>query len=140
MDEADADAASEPAKASAWPLFVALGLAVSEVGVFMNGLYPVAVAGLLLFAVSVAGILHESGYVERPWRTTAVLGAAFVVGGAAVVLSQVGPSVDALAGAVDAGDGVVFRGFAIAAAGLVAGLAGLAGDAADYGGPFGANQ
>ena len=68
MSEGEADAtmpASEASKASPWPLFVALGLAVGEVGVFM-GLYPVAVGGLLLFVGSVAGIVQEAGYSERP--------------------------------------------------------------------------
>lgn len=136
----EADAVSDHPKASAWPLFVALGLAVSEVGVFMDGLYPVAVAGLLLFATSVAGILHESGYVTRPWRTMGVLGAVFVLGGAAIVVYQVGPAPAGILDAVDAGNGIVFRGFAVVAAGLVAVVAGVAGITVDAEGPFGASQ
>lgn len=60
-------------RASPWPLFVALGLPVSEVGVLL-GLFPVAVAGLLLFCGSVAGMLAESGYAETPWPATVALG------------------------------------------------------------------
>ncbi len=60
-------------RASPWPLFVALGLPVSEVGVLL-GLFPVAVAGLLLFCGSIAGMLAESGYAETPWPATVVLG------------------------------------------------------------------
>jgi len=60
--------------ASPWPLFVALGIPVSELGVLL-GLFPVAVAGLLLFCGSLAGVLAESGYAETPWLTTVVMGA-----------------------------------------------------------------
>lgn len=60
--------------ASPWPVFVALGLALSEIGVFI-GLFPVAVFGLILFGGSVAGILTESGYAERPWPTLVGVGA-----------------------------------------------------------------
>lgn len=134
----EADSVSDPPKASAWPLFVALGLAVAEVGVFLSGLYPVAVAGLLLFATSVAGILHESGYVIRPWRALGLLGGVFVLAGAAIVVYQVGASVDAIAAAVGAGNGIVFRAFAIAAAGIIAGVAGVVGGVVDAQGPFGA--
>ncbi|MFB6169769.1 MAG: cox cluster protein, partial [Haloarculaceae archaeon] len=70
--------------ASPWPLFVALGLALSEVGVVL-ALFPVAVGGLLLFGGSVVGILKESGYVAAPWTPLAVLGAVFAVAGGALV-------------------------------------------------------
>jgi len=59
--------------ASPWPVFVALGLALSEIGVFI-GLFPVAVFGLILFGGSIAGILTESGYVTRPWPTLLAVG------------------------------------------------------------------
>jgi hypothetical protein len=74
--------------ASPWPLFVALGLALSEVGIFM-GLFPVAVGGLLLFGGSVSGILRESGYTTRPWRTFAGFGVALALVGVTVVATQV---------------------------------------------------
>ncbi|MFB6130464.1 MAG: hypothetical protein ABEJ28_06560, partial [Salinigranum sp.] len=101
---AQEQATGEREKTSAWPMFVALGLAVSEVGVFMDGLYPVAVAGLLLFATSIAGILDESGYVATPWRTLGALGVVFLLAGVAIVVYQVGPSLSAIVDAVDAGD------------------------------------
>src|SRR6056297_3496059 len=65
-----------------WPVFVALGLPLSEIGVFI-GLFPVAVFGLIVFGGSVAGILTESGYAERPWPTLVGVGgllAAIAVG------------------------------------------------------------
>ena len=74
--------------ASPWPVFVALGLALSEIGVFI-GLFPVAVFGLILFGGSIAGILTESGYVERPWPTMLGVGVALIVIAAAFTLWQV---------------------------------------------------
>jgi hypothetical protein len=59
--------------ASPWPLFVALGLPLSEVGVLF-GLFPVAVAGLLLFCGSIAGLLSESEYAATPWPAVGVSG------------------------------------------------------------------
>jgi hypothetical protein len=64
--------------ASPWPVFVALGLALSEIGVFI-GLFPVAVFGLILFGGSIAGILTESGYVARPWPTLVGVGVVLAV-------------------------------------------------------------
>jgi hypothetical protein len=126
MSETDEGvAASQASKASPWPLFVALGLAVGEVGVFM-GLYPVAVGGLLLFVGSVAGIVQEAGYSERPWKLLAVLGGLLVAIGAWVVTTQTGVDATAVLAAVDSTDTIVLRGFSIAAAGVIA----LAGSAA----------
>ena len=118
------EGATEPRKASPWPVFVAAGLAVAEIGVFLDGLYPLAVAGLLLFVGSVAGIVSEAGYVDRPWRLLGALGAVLVVAGVLVVYSQVGT---AFLAAFSTTDGVIFRGFAIAGAGVVAVTGGLAG-------------
>jgi hypothetical protein len=71
-------------KASPWPLFVALGIPLSELGILF-GLFPVAVGGLLLFGGSAAGMAAESGYAQTAWRGMAgvavvllVLGLAFV--------------------------------------------------------------
>ena len=61
-------------RASPWPLFIALGLPIAEIGVLF-GLVPLAVGGLLLFVGSVAGIVQESGYVERPVRPRGSMGA-----------------------------------------------------------------
>jgi hypothetical protein len=73
--------------ASPWPLFVALGLALSEVGVFV-GLFPVAVFGLILFGGSVAGILTESGYVDRPWPTLVGVGVVLAAIAALIAVTQ----------------------------------------------------
>lgn len=110
-------------KASPWPFFVALGVVVSEVGVVL-GLFPVTVAGLLLFGGTVAGILRESGYVGRPARALATLGALlFGIGVLAIVLNVPleALSVDVL---LDRTRPFVYRGSAIAAAGVI--LLGLA--------------
>lgn len=72
MDEHRGSSPNGPT-ASPWPPFVALGLPVAEAGVLF-GVFPVAVAGLLLFVGSVAGLLHEAGYVDSPWRAVAGIG------------------------------------------------------------------
>jgi membrane-bound ClpP family serine protease len=126
-ERADTDAdrgVQTPKKMSPWPLFVAVGLAVAEVGIVMEGLYPVAVAGLLLFVGSVAGVVHEAGYVDRPWKLLGALGALLMVAGVAVLYSQVG--VD-LFSALASDSVVVVRGYAIFGAGIVAVVGGLAG-------------
>jgi len=117
-----------PPRVSAWPVFVAVGLAVAEVGVFV-GIFPLAVFGLLLFGGSAAGILTESGYTARPWRTMLALGAVLAVAGAGIVLWQ-----SPLA-AIDLGqfgtDGVLSRALAIAVAGIALAVAGGAGSVFD---------
>ncbi|WP_136687052.1 DUF7541 family protein [Halorhabdus amylolytica] len=120
------DAAGGYRRASPWPVFVALGFALSELGIFV-GLYPVAVGGLLLLAGSVAGILRESDYATDVWRPLAGLGVAFAVLGIAVVGTQVDPTtLDVLAVVSDPG-GIVGRGLAIAGAGVILLVVGLVG-------------
>ncbi len=66
-------------------MFVALGLVLSEFGVFLgNYLLPVGVGGVLLLEASVVGILRESGYVESMWPAS--LGVGALVGALGVVL------------------------------------------------------
>lgn len=60
-------------RASPWPLFVAVGIALSETGIILP-LLPLAVGGLLLFTGSVAGILTEAGYLAHPWRFISLVG------------------------------------------------------------------
>lgn len=124
MDRAESDLTPGRQKASVWPLFVALGLVISEVGIFMDGLYPVAVAGLLLFVGSVAAIVSEADYVERPWRLLGGLGALLVVAGALVLYSQVGTD---LLSAFASENSVIVRGYAVIGAGIVAMVGSLAG-------------
>ena len=102
--------------ASPWPVFVALGLALSEVGVFI-GLFPVAVFGLILFGGSVAGILTESGYAERPWPTLLGVGSVLAVIAAALAVTYL-PLADITLANV--GEGPLFtRLVAVAVAGVV---------------------
>jgi hypothetical protein len=71
-------------KASPWPVFIALGVPISELGLVFN-VFPVAVAGLLLFCGCVAGMLQESGYVEVPWPALGVMALLLFGFGAAVL-------------------------------------------------------
>lgn len=97
-------------KASPWPLFIALGLALAEVGVFLN-IVPFAVGGLLLLSGSLGGIMSESGYTATPWSFIGVLGVILaLVGIVLTVLYPLGGG-----GAFDIG----FRGVAIAIAGVL---------------------
>jgi hypothetical protein len=127
-----------PTRVSAWPLIVALGITVSEVGVFM-GVYPLAVGGLVLFVASATGITHEAGYTSRPWRLAGAMGLVLVAVGAWIVSTQVPPAVDPLLAAVDRADGIVLRGFSVIGAGLVAAIGAavvsMLGDAEDRGFP-----
>ncbi|GGM73011.1 hypothetical protein J2752_002448 [Halarchaeum rubridurum] len=76
-------------RASPWPVFVALGLVLTEFGVFLgNYLLPVGVGGVLLLETSVVGILRESGYVDSLWPAS--LGVGLLVGGVGVALLTVG--------------------------------------------------
>lgn len=115
--------------ASPWPVFVALGFALSEIGVFL-GLFSVAVAGLLLLGASVTGILRESGYVSQTWQVLAALGAAFALLGLGVVLTQVSPGAVSVQSVIADPNGVVGRGLAIVVAGVVLVAAGATGELA----------
>lgn len=96
-------------KASPWPLFIAVGLAIAEVGVFLD-VVAFAVGGLLLFVGSVAGILNEAGYLATPWPFVGGLGMLLAVIGIAIMILYPGDG-----GAIDVG----LRAVAIAIAGVL---------------------
>ena len=99
-------------KASPWPLFIALGVPISEIGLVFDVL-PIAVGGLLVFCGCLAGMLQEAGYIDTPWRALGVMALLlFGVGGA---ILAVNPQVD-----VD----MTMRAYAVLASGavLVAGV------------------
>ncbi|MGM0592313.1 MAG: DUF7541 family protein [Halobacteriota archaeon] len=74
--------------ASPWPMFVALGIPIAEIGILF-GLLPIAVGGLLLFCGSVAGILQEAGYVRTPWPALVVMAVILGVVGSVFVFTDV---------------------------------------------------
>ena len=74
--------------ASPWPVFVALGIPIAEIGILF-GLFPVAVGGLLLFCGSVAGMATEAGYAREPWNPLAVLAVPLVAVGLLFALTDV---------------------------------------------------
>ncbi|MFC7136052.1 DUF7541 family protein [Halobaculum litoreum] len=82
MDE-NPGLSEEYRRASPWPLFVALGLPIAELGILF-GLVPLAVGGLLLFFGSIAGILRENSYVSSTWRGLAALSLVVVALGLAI--------------------------------------------------------
>ncbi|TQQ83386.1 cox cluster protein [Halonotius terrestris] len=94
-------------KASPWPLFIALGVPISEIGLVFN-VFPVAVGGLLLFCGCVAMMLQEAGYVTTPWPA---------LGGMALLLFVVGAAVFYVDPQV--GRDMTMRAYAILASGVV---------------------
>ena len=76
-------------KASPWPLFIALGVPISEIGLVFD-IFPVAVGGLLLFCGCIAGLLQESGYVAAPWNALGVMALLLFVAGGWVYLTNPG--------------------------------------------------
>jgi len=97
--------------ASPWPIFIALGIPIAELGIIF-GLFPLSVGGLLLFGGSAAGMAFESGYAKTPWR--GLFGVALPLGvlGAAFIFTRIAlPS----------------RGLAIVAAAVILAAAGVAG-------------
>lgn len=117
-DEVEPGLSDQYRKASPWPLFVALGVVLSEVGVVL-GLFPVTVGGLLLFGGTVAGILKESGYVDRPAVALASLGLVLLAIGLLAVLLQVDVGAISIDVLLDPTRPFVYRGSAIAGAGII---------------------
>lgn len=67
----DAGLSDQYRKSSPWPVFIALGLAIGEVGILFN-VFPVAVGGLMLLCGSIAGMTKEAGYAATSWRALGV--------------------------------------------------------------------
>lgn len=105
-------------KASPWPMLVAFGFVISELGVLL-GIFPVTVGGLLLFGGTVAGILNESDYVTRSWLSlVTIAGILTVLGGLAVVLNSDLAALS-LSALLDPARPFVYRGTSILAAAAV---------------------
>ncbi|WP_435335577.1 DUF7541 family protein [Haloarchaeobius sp. TZWWS8] len=121
MESETPDQTPSKPKASAWPMLIAVGLAISEVGVVFAVL-PVSVFGLLLFCGSVAGIVSESGYVDEPWGLMVGFAAVLVLVGAGLFIGYGGTiggeSLIGVSAGTTAG-GIAYRGVAIALAGVV---------------------
>lgn len=77
--------------ASPWPVFIAVGLAISEVGILFD-LFVVAVGGLMLLCGSIAGMATEAGYAKTPWRALGVCAVALLgLGGALLYAAGAAP-------------------------------------------------
>ena len=98
--------------ASPWPVFIALGIPIAELGIVFD-LFPLSVGGLILFCGSVAGILREAGYASTPWRPLAALAVVLVGIGVLFLFSDLN---------------LVTRGYAIIVAGALLLLGGIAGE------------
>ncbi|GAB7095034.1 hypothetical protein JCM30237_21870 [Halolamina litorea] len=63
-----------------WPLALALGLAMAELGVFL-GFAAIAAPGVVFFTVSLAGAIDEAGYGRsRPFLLAVVAAAVALLG------------------------------------------------------------
>lgn len=69
-----------------WPLLLAFGIAVAELGIFL-GYAVVAVPGVVLFGGSFAGGLAEAGYVRSRPQALALSGVALSLLGGVTVLA-----------------------------------------------------
>lgn len=119
-----------PRKASPYPVFVALGIAVGELGVLF-GVVPVAVGGVILFGGSAAAMARESGVARSAWRSLALIGAAIGLGSLAVWgLRAPAMTTDALRAAA-ATDGIAVRAAVVLGAAVVLVLAGVLGAAVE---------
>jgi hypothetical protein len=105
-------------KASPWPMLVAFGFVISELGVLL-GIFPIAVGGLLLFTGTVAGILNESEYVTRAWLSIAVIAAILTVLGGLAVGLNIDPGAISVTTLLDPTRPFVYRGTSILAAAAV---------------------
>lgn len=73
-----------------WPLLLAFGIAVAELGVFL-GFAVVAVPGVVLFGGSLAGGLAEAGYARSRPQALALSGAGLsLLGGLTVLATTLG--------------------------------------------------
>ena len=99
-------------KASPWPVFVAFGLAIFEVGIVIP-LFPLAVGGMLLFVGSSVGILREAEYIANPWKGLVTAAVVAVVVGAAIAYTTT--------------DAIRLRGVAILVGGVLCLLGGVFG-------------
>lgn len=120
--------AGEYRRTSPWPVLVALGLALSELGVFV-GLFPVAVVGLVLFGASVAGALAATGYVDRPLLGTGAIGVFLLL--AALAVAAWRGALATLDVAAFGTDPVLSRVLSVAVGGALLLLAAVAGALAD---------
>ncbi|MEF8818552.1 MAG: cox cluster protein [Haloferacaceae archaeon] len=97
--------------ASPWPVFVALGIPISEIGLLFD-LFPIAVGGLVLFCGSVAGMADEAGYADSPWTALGGLAALCLAGGGLLLVAVGQPTRGAavlVAGALLLAGGVAGR-------------------------------
>lgn len=113
-------------RTSPWPVFVASGLVLSEVGVLF-GVIPLAIGGIVLFGGSCAGILDEAGYVASPWRPLPAIGGVFVLLGAGLWAVRLQTLTVRAALRAVAVDSVALRGVAIGVAGGMLVLGGVLG-------------
>jgi hypothetical protein len=112
---------------SPWPMLIAFGLAIAEVGIFWP-LAPLAIGGLLLLTGSTVGIIREAGYVESPWPLLSGFALALVAIGLALFAFSGGAfAVNSVSESLRTSGSIGLRGLSIAFAGVVALIGALVG-------------
>lgn len=105
-------------RTSPWPVFVALGFAVAELGVFF-GVVPLAVGGIVVFGGSCSGQLAEVGHRSSLSRSLIPVGGVFVIIGVGLWFAGVTDFTTATVLTSPRVDGVALRGVAVLTGGLV---------------------
>lgn len=112
--------------ASPWPILVALGIAVGELGVLF-GFVSLAVGGILAFGLGAASILREADVVRG--RARPVLGVGILIGALGLLvwsLRVYHPTLDAYL-AMAATDGIAARAAIVVGAAVLLVAGGLLG-------------
>lgn len=105
---------------SPWPVLIAFGLAIAEVGIVWP-LAPLAVGGLLMLVGSVVGILREAGYVGSPWPTLAGFAVVLIAAGVGLFAYGGGAfAVNSVTESLRTAGSIGLRGVSIAVAGVLA--------------------
>lgn len=112
---------------SPWPILIAFGFAISEIGIFWP-LAPLAVGGLLLFVGSTVGIIREVGYIESPWPLLTGIGFVLLVSGFTIFVNSGGTiTMNSVAVSTRSSGSIGLRGISIAIAGGLALVGALVG-------------
>lgn len=103
-------------KSSPWPMLIALGIALSEVGIIL-GLIPIAVGGLVLLLGSIGGVLKETEYVTSPFPVFIGLSSLLIPIGLGIFW-YVGGTITPDLAISASHSGIALRGLSIAVAGV----------------------
>lgn len=120
-------------RSSPWPVLIALGLVVAEVGILF-GVALVGIGGLLLFGWSCAALLSDAGVTASGWRAVLATGTVLATAGGIVWAARLPAYTVSAAVRAVAVDPLAFRGAMVCAAAGILVVVGLAGAVRSTGG------